>query len=112
MWNTQTPWFDVALAMTVFMLGHLAFGRFVEHESRGRRLRKSVVGVALLLLTSKWVGRTWMFVVLGALIVGVAVVHAWWLPRKGVNGWTAEPRDRYYALLKRDSTGKPLDSAR
>jgi hypothetical protein len=39
-------------------------------------------------------------VLLGVVAVAVAVVfvHAWWLPRKGVNGWTAEPRERYYAL--------------
>jgi hypothetical protein len=58
-------------------------------------LRKSVVGVALLALTSQWGGRTRMFVVLAAMIVDVAVMRARWVPRKGVNGWTAEPRDRY-----------------
>jgi hypothetical protein len=26
------------------------------------------------------------------------IVHAWWLPRHGVNGWTGEPKERYYAL--------------
>jgi len=24
------------------------------------------------------------------------VVHGWWLPRQGINGWTAEPKERYY----------------
>jgi hypothetical protein len=28
----------------------------------------------------------------------VIYVHAIWLPRNGVNGLTAEPRDKYYAL--------------
>jgi hypothetical protein len=48
---------------------------------------------------------------LGLIVLGVLVVHGWWLPRKGVNGWTAEPRDRYYALLGLDLTGKPVDRA-
>jgi hypothetical protein len=25
-------------------------------------------------------------------------IHAVWLPSKGINGWTAEPRDKYYQL--------------
>jgi len=45
MWDTDTYWFDVALVVTFFMLGHLFFGRFVEHRSRWRRLLKSVVGI-------------------------------------------------------------------
>jgi hypothetical protein len=49
----------------------------------------------------------WMYALLAASSVGVLVIHGWWLPRNGVNGWTAEPRDRYYELLGLDPTGKP-----
>jgi hypothetical protein len=52
-----------------------------------------------------------MFMLLGGMTVGVIVIHAWWLPQRGVNGWTAEPRERYYALLGLDATGKPRDRA-
>ena len=31
-------------------------------------------------------------------IIPVVVVHMWWLPKHGVNGWTGEPKDKYYAL--------------
>lgn len=111
MWQTNTRWFDVAVAMTVFMLGQLGFGRFVEHQPRWRRLIKSLVGVAILVGTSAWAGRGWMYLLLAAIVGGVLGVHAWWLPRKGVNGWTAEPRARYYALIGCDPTGKRLDAA-
>jgi hypothetical protein len=110
MWRTDTYWFDVAITMTVFMLGHLSFGRFVEHQPRGRRLLKSLLGMAILVGTSAWAGRVWMFALLGAIAVGVFAVHGWWLPRNGVNGWTAEPRDRYLALIGK-SSGKPLDGS-
>ena len=36
-----------------------------------------------------------------ALIVAalpVIYIHGVWLPRHGVNGWTGEPREKYYAL--------------
>ena len=35
------------------------------------------------------------------------VVHGWWLPSHGVSGWTAEPRERYYALLGLGPDGRP-----
>lgn len=112
MWRTDTYWFDVAIVMTFFMLGHLGFGRFVEYQSRGRRLLKTLLGVAVLLGASVWAGRVWMYALLGLIVLGVLVVHGWLLPRKGINGWTAEPRDRYYALMGLDPTGKPIERAR
>jgi hypothetical protein len=111
MWRTDTYWFDVAIATTVLMLGHLYFGRFEEHRPRWRRLLKSLLLVALLVGTTAWAGRPWMFVGLGMIGVGVLIIHAWWLPRHGVNGWTAEPRERYYALVGLDPAGKPRDRA-
>ena len=111
MWRTDTYWFDVAIATTGLMLGHLYFGRFEEHRPRWRRLLKSVLGVAIVVGTSAWVGRSWMFGLLSVIGFGVLVVHGWWLPRNGVNGWTAEPRDRYYALIGLDSEGKPRNRA-
>jgi hypothetical protein len=109
MWRTDTYWFDVAIATTGLMLGHLCFGRFVEHRPRWRRLLKSVLGVVIVVGTTAWAGRGWMFGLLGVIVIGVIVVHGWWLPRNGVNGWTAEPRARYYALVGLDPTGKPRD---
>ena len=109
MWRTDTYWFDVSLVMTVLMLGHLAFGRFVEHQSRGRRLLKSLTGIALLVGASVWLGRPWMYGGLAAIGIGVAVVHGWWLPRHGVNGWTAEPRDRFDALMGLTDVSRPDD---
>ena len=30
--------------------------------------------------------------------LAVVYVHAVWLPSKGINGWTGEPKDKYYEL--------------
>jgi hypothetical protein len=111
MWRTDTYWFDVAVITSFLMLGHMFLGRFSEHQSRWLRLLKSVVGVVLIVGTSVVFGRRWAWVLIGAICLGVLVIHGWWLPKKGVNGWTAEPRDRYYALLGRDPTGKRRDAA-
>jgi hypothetical protein len=108
-WQTDTYWFDVALATGGLMLGHLYFGRFSEYKPRWRLLLKSLLGVALVVGTTAYAGRTWTYALIAAVGVGVIVVHGWWLPRNGVNGWTAEPRDRYYALIGLDPSGKPRD---
>ena len=111
MWQTDTYWFDVAIATFGLMLGHLYFGRFEEHRPRWRRLLKSLLGILMVVATTAWAGREWTYALLCAIAVGVLVVHGWWLPRNGVNGWTAEPRDRYYELIGLDSSGKPRERA-
>lgn len=111
MWRTDTYWFDLAMATSLLTLGHLFLGRFSEYQSRWRRLLKSVLAVALIVGASAFLGRVWMWVAIGVMVLGVLVIHGWWLPAKGVNGWTAEPRERYLALLGLDATGKPQDPA-
>lgn len=111
-WRTNTYWFDVAIAALLLMLGHLYFGRFEEHRPRWRRLAKSLLGVAMVVATTAYFGRPWTWILIAAIGVAVVVVHGWWLPRHGVNGWTAEPRSRYYELLGLDADGKPRHRAR
>jgi hypothetical protein len=106
MWRTDTYWFDVAVMSFLLMLGHLFFGRFSEHQPRWRRLLKSLIGIAFIVAITAFLGRTWTWVFMGVIAVAVLVVHGWWLPRNGVNGWTAEPRDRYHELLGLDPQGK------
>jgi hypothetical protein len=111
-WQTDTYWFDVALATTGLMLGHIYFGRFADHKPRWRLLGKSIIGIAIVVATTAFAGRQWTYVLIGLIGVGLIVVHGWWLPRNGVNGLTAEPRERYYELIGLDPSGKPRDRAR
>ncbi len=53
-----------------------------------------VLGVVLTL--SATVGRAWAFGVLAIPLLGAFVAHVWWLPKHGINGWTGEPKERYY----------------
>ena len=99
MWRIDTYWFDVALVAGLIAVGEVLFGRFAEHQPRGRRVVKAALGAALFVAVSATAGRGWMYAAMGATLALLAVVHGWWLPRHGVSGWTAEPRDRYFALL-------------
>ena len=99
MWALDTRWFDVAVVMTIFAIGNILFGRFEEHKPRGRRVAKVVLVVAITLGLASALGRGWAYGFLAIPLLGAAWVHLHWLPKHGVSGWTAEPRDRYLALL-------------
>ena len=44
-------------------------------------------------------GRQVAWGVMAALLLVVIYLHAVWLPSKGINGWTAEPREKYLELV-------------
>ena len=89
-------WFEVALAATIFAIGNILFGHFEERTPKWRRVLKVFVMLAVIRLIAVQLGRPWALLLIGVLIVFVLVIHGWWLPRNGINGWTGEPKARYY----------------
>jgi hypothetical protein len=100
MWNTNTLWFDVAIVMSIFAFGSVLFGRFEEHKPRGRRVLKVLIVLAVTVGLSATAGRLWAYGVLAVPLIAAAYVHLVWLPKRGINGWTAEPRDKYLEVIK------------
>ena len=99
MWNTDTAWFDLAVVMSIFAIGNILFGHFEEHKPKPLRLLKVALVVSITLVLSS-VGLRWVaYTLIGVLGLVVAYVHAWWLPSHGINGWTGEPKEKYYELL-------------
>jgi hypothetical protein len=111
MWRIDTHWFDVAVVTALFAVGNILFGRFVEHQSRARRVLKLVVALVVTVTLAATAGRAWAYGVFALPLAAAIYVHGWWLPRHGVNGWTAEPRERYMQLVgaPRPGTSRPLD---
>ena len=105
MWERNTAWFDLAVILGVFAIGNVLFGRFVVHQSRARRVLKVVVVSAFYVWLAQQLGRPWAYGLLGIGLVAAAVVHLWWLPKHGINWWTAEPYDKYLELVTR--RGRP-----
>jgi len=101
MWERTSAWFDLAVILGVFAVGTVLFGRFEQHKPRARRLLKVVLMSALYVWIAQGAGRRWAGVFLGVAAVSAGIVHLWWLPRHGINGWTAEPYDEYLALVTR-----------
>lgn len=105
MWRIDTIWFDVAMVMTIFAVGSVLFGRFEEHKPRGRRLLKVVIVTAVVVTLAATVGRVWAYAVLAIPLIAAAYAHLVWLPQRGINGWTAEPRDKYLELVRGNNRG-------
>ncbi len=91
-------WFELAVAFGLICIGNIVFQPFAEGFPLWRRVGQMFLGGAVSVGISALAGREWFFVLLGAVAVGIVVIHGWWLPRQGINGWTAEPKEKYYAL--------------
>jgi len=89
---------EVAVVASIFAVGNIVFGHWEFGTPKWRRVLKFVVFVGITVGLSAGLGRRWAFGFLGVLGIAVLVVHAWWLPRHGINGWTGEPKEKYYAL--------------
>ncbi len=98
-----TIWFEIAAVSFLVAIGNIVLGHFEEGIPKWRRVLKFLLFLIVLSLISTYTGRGWFFAVLGLLAVAVAVIHLWWLPGKGINGWTGEPRDKYRQLRGWDS---------
>jgi hypothetical protein len=99
MWSTETLWFETAVVLGIFAIGNILFGHFEEHRPKWRRLLKVAIFLTLVLTLSATAGRVWAFGMLALPLLGAAYVHLRWLPKHGINGWTAEPRERYHELV-------------
>lgn len=98
MWNTDTIWFDVAVISIMILFGHIFLGHFEERSPKWRKVLKYLVTLVIFISFSVYFGRLVAFFVLGLAIIPVVYIHAVFLPRKGINGWTGEPKSKYYDL--------------
>jgi hypothetical protein len=99
MWDTSVLWFDTSVVLGIFAVGSILFGHFEEHKPKWLRLLKVALVLAIVLTLSVTVGRAWAYGLLALPLLGAAYVHLRWLPKHGINGWTGEPKDKYYELV-------------
>lgn len=91
-------WYEIAIISIGFAIGNILFGHFEEMTPKWRRLLKFAVCLAIFCSVSYYAGREWFYISLGVSAVFPLIIHIWWLPKKGINGWTGEPRNKYYEL--------------
>ncbi|NJM42667.1 MAG: hypothetical protein HC853_18975 [Anaerolineae bacterium] len=91
-------WMELAVIFGIYSVGSILFGQFETQTPRWKKLVKLVMFGGITVLIYATVGRPWSLLWLVLPMLAVAYIHAVWLPKHGINGWTAEPRDKYFAL--------------
>lgn len=91
-------WFEIAIVALLLLVGQILGGHFEEQTPRWRIFGKNALGIVLFVSISYFFGRFWFYVSLVATMIPVLIIHVWWLPKHGVNGWTGEPKEKYYEL--------------
>ncbi|MFN6943619.1 MAG: hypothetical protein ACK4ND_01625 [Cytophagaceae bacterium] len=111
MWQTDSLWLEVAIVSASIALGHIFLGHFEERTPRIRKFFKYIFALALVLSLSILVGRVVALVVYALLFLPVLYIHLVLLPKKGINGWTGEPKEKYYEYRKwnKDIFGRNKD---
>ncbi len=101
MWTTESLWFEIAVVSIIYALGNILMGHFEEQTPKIRRVGKYLLTLILVCGISVFLGRTVSMVFLACFIIPLIYIHAYHLPKKkGINGWTGEPKSKYYEFRK------------
>lgn len=101
MWQTDSLWFEIAIVSIIYALGNILMGHFEEQTPKLRRVGKYVVTLVIVCCISIFIGRLAAMLFLSLFIIPLLYIHAYYLPRKkGIHGWTGEPKSRYYEFRK------------
>jgi hypothetical protein len=103
MWTTTSLWFEIAIVSIIYALGNILMGHFEERTPKMRRVGKYLLTILIVCALSYFFGRMVAMLFLTAFIIPLAYIHGYYLPRKkGINGWTGEPKAKYYEFRKWD----------
>jgi hypothetical protein len=103
MWTTESLWFEIAVVSIIYALGNILMGHFEERTPKIRRVGKYLLTLVLVCSISVYFGRINSMIFLSLFIVPLLYVHGYYLPKKkGINGWTGEPKSKYYEFRKWD----------
>jgi len=109
MWDTNTYWFDFAMVSLIYAVGNILMGHFEEHTPKWRRVLKYLLTLVVVIGITHFINRYVAYGLIGLFGLFVVYVHAVVLPKKGINGWTAEPKEKYYEFRgwKKKFNNKP-----
>jgi hypothetical protein len=101
MWTTNSLWFEIAIVSIIYAIGNMVMGHFEEQTPKIRRVGKYLLTILFVCGMSVLLGRAVSMIVLGSLLLPIIYVHGYYLPKKkGINGWTGEPKSKYYEFRK------------
>jgi hypothetical protein len=91
-------WIDVAAVAAVFAVGNIYFGHFEQGTAKWRRVLKLALITGLTAAVASAGGHLWAAGFVAVLAAIGLSAHFIITRRHGIDPWTAEPRDKYYAL--------------
>jgi len=101
MWTTESLWFEIAIVSIIFAVGNMVMGHFEERTPKIRRVGKYLLMLLVVCGISIAFGRSVSMIFLGAFFLPILYIHMYYLPKKkGINGWTGEPKSKYYEFRK------------
>ena len=100
MWDINTIWFEIAIVSSTMSLGYILLGHFEERTPILRKFFKYVFSLVIVISLSIFFGQKIALIIFGLMTVPALYIHLVWLPKKGINGWTGEPKSKYYELRK------------
>ena len=101
MWTTESLWVEIAIVSIIYALGNMVMGQFEEQTPKIRRVGKYLLTLLIVCGVSVLFGRPVAMIVLAVFFLPVLYIHVYYLPKKkGINGWTGEPKSKYYEFRK------------
>jgi hypothetical protein len=91
-------WIDVAAVAIIFALGNIVFGHFEQGTPAWRRVLKFAIVLGASAAIASRSGHAWAAAFVALLAAIGLTTHFVVLRRHGIDPWTAEPREKYYAL--------------
>jgi hypothetical protein len=79
-----------------------AFGHFETVRPLWTRIGRWLAFLGITGVVGALAGRPWTFVWILGLPAVATALHVTWCVRHGINPWTAQPRDKYEALRRRN----------
>ncbi|MCC6297800.1 MAG: hypothetical protein IT314_00765 [Anaerolineales bacterium] len=93
---------EILIVLTIASLAYfVVFKKFEEHVPLRRRITKLFIVVGVLAVIGILFGRFAFWGIIGLMTIGQVFLHGVYFPKHGVNGWTAEPYDKYLELTER-----------
>ena len=82
-------------------IGNIIFNNFEKHLHWSRRILKLILILIFLYIADLFFGRIVIYSILALMLIGIILLHFYWFPKKGINGITAEPYNKYLKLINK-----------
>lgn len=92
---------DMGIVLAGIVALSILFYKFDRHQPIWRILLRPLIIFLLLFFLRFSLGGLALWVAVVILLIRQIALHAWWYPKNGINGLTAEPYDQYMDLVKR-----------